>query len=179
MSGIDYGNDDLHNARLLGAYHARKGWGDTRLYQDWYLSLDHRDTRFLRTYTLRGEPGRTDIGNPQPMANNLVGLGAAVDNFQKALDVFGAALAGQMALAIDGFAAMPDFDGLLIAVERINLSYNLERVFIPAAFACWLAQHWPAWALPARLRMRLQNQMAHEGEILLRWWRWLGAGRIV
>ena len=173
MSGIDYGNDDLHNARLLGAYHVRKGWGDIRLYQDWYLSLDQRDTRFLRMYTLRGEPGRTDIGNPQPMANNLVGLGAAVARFNEAIGEFGKVFVDSFGPILECFSPTPDFEQILITVERINLRHNLERAFIPVTVASWLAQYWPAWALLARLRVRLQNQMAHEGEIMLRWWRWL------
>lgn len=67
-----------------------------------------------------------------------------------------------------------DPEEFLIMVERINLRHNLERILIPSSVAYWLAERWPVWALPAVAWVRLQNQMAHEGGILLKWCGWLG-----
>lgn len=51
-----------------------------------------------------------------------------------------------------------DSDAILVAVERIAFRNNLERIFVPATVACWLAEHWPAWALPAVAAQRVSNR---------------------
>lgn len=178
----NYGADDLHNARLLGAYHMRRGWGDSRLYSEWYLSLSPEDTRYIRWYILRGQPGRTDMGMAlfahevqESIGVNavLVGLVAAASRLSEAFVELGRTVARDAESASYGFADVfaqaLDSDRIMITIERINLRHNLERAFIPAPIAYWLARRWPAWALPAVAWSRLRNQMAHEGAILLRW----------
>lgn len=175
----NYGADDLHNARLLGAYHMRRGWGDSRLYSEWYLSLSPEDTRYIQWYIRRWEPGRTDMGMARfgYAVQDSIGVNAALVGLGAATNILAEAFSGLGRTMADVFAQAFDFDQILISVERINLRRNLERAFVPAPAACWLARRWPAWALPAVAWVRLRNQMQHEGEILLRWWRWLVKAR--
>lgn len=56
----DFGNDDLHNARLVGAYHARRGAGGDYL-DRWRRSLWANDFIWIMEYENRAEWGNTNI----------------------------------------------------------------------------------------------------------------------
>lgn len=68
-------------------------------------------------------------------------------------------------------------EGFLIIVERINLRHSLERILIPSSVACWLAERWPVWALPAVAWVRLRNRMVwvrHDRDLWVeKFWIWL------
>lgn len=157
----EYGDDALHNARLIGAYHVRKGWGDSEQMLGWRCSLHFADDYFIRRYETRREWGQMKLDEPRQITVPIDGqaaLAAAVDHFNKAIGEFGKALADSFAPILECFSPTPDFEQILIAVERINLRRNLERAFIPSTAACWLARRWPVWALPAVAWMRLRNR---------------------
>jgi len=172
----DYGDDDLHNARLVGAYHARKGAGGQYLAR-WKASLRAGDLVWIKEYERRGEWGNTSLPRyREPGLNAAIvtasGLAAAVTPFASAMQAIGdqyeAAFAGiGKAFAAAGedlarsFAAglqPADPEEYLIIVERINLRHNLERLLIPSVVACWLAHRWPSWALPAVAWVRLRRR---------------------
>lgn len=192
----DYGNDDLRNARLIAAYHVRRGaWPEYML--RWKASLSMRDRRWIDAYENRGEWGYTGPSLYDQMAK----MGANVDALRRAIGFgVGAALVElaphtaralqaaadaeerrireQALMGVDraggkdyavasvhdfatgytvGIQSAFDVDAILITVERLALRNKLERIFIPATVACWLAKRWPAWALPAVVVHRVQN----------------------
>lgn len=239
----NYGNDERHNARLCGGYHAHKGAGEEFLRQ-WKSRLSWKDRLWVQFYEQRGEWGHLDFALPSVPAG-LIQFGAMtvgqsnwyfvpvvesiLDQISKDLSrpreemrvAFGrwiatvpySAMEGanhcrQLALlgkplpweegydeeALDlpstedvlrqlagdlnaafasigasfveagqnivngmssGLHAIPE--EFLIIVERINLRCNLERILFPSSVACWIAERWPVWALPAVAWVRLQR----------------------
>lgn len=158
----DYGADWLHNARLIGAYHARRALPEQMA--AWKRSLKYSDRNYITIYEAAGEWGRTDLD---------VDVGAIAERTMASLMTSFAALGATIGQVVQGFAAglSSDFRGVLIVVERIALRHNLERIGLPPAAACWLAGRWPSWALPAIAWYWLQNRLADEGAILIGWWR--------
>lgn len=58
---LSYKNlDRLHRARLVGQYHARKGFGDLRAYGDWYNQLNAAERAFIHMYRGLGHDGALD-----------------------------------------------------------------------------------------------------------------------
>jgi hypothetical protein len=91
-------------------------------------------------------------------------LQAAASRLAEAFVALGNEIAQSLTPAANSFADyfdddgnLRDFDDILIIVERINLRHNLQRAFIPAPVACWLARRWPAWALPAVAWVRVRG----------------------
>lgn len=156
----NYGSDDLHNARLIAAFHVRRGaWPEYM--PRWKASLGWRDRLFIDAYESRGEWGNTCLALHLPSG----GAEAFTRNLSDAFASIGqsfAAVGAQIANAFATGLQPADPEEFLIIVERINLRHNLERILIPATIACWVARRWPAWALPAVAWMWLQ--------------RWLGRG---
>lgn len=52
--------DRLHRARLVGQYHARKGFDDLRAFASWYNQLNTEERAFLNFYQNLGHDGALD-----------------------------------------------------------------------------------------------------------------------
>lgn len=52
--------DRIHRARLVGQYHARKGFGDLRAYGDWYNQLNAEERAFIHMYRGLAHDGALD-----------------------------------------------------------------------------------------------------------------------
>lgn len=138
-----------------------------------YSSVDAAD--YCYQLALSGKPLPWERGYKEEPPRSLE---EAAERFSRNLGAGFASIGRSFAAAGENMARSfatglqpTDPEEFLIMVERIDLRHNLERILIPASVACWLARRWPTWALPAVAWVRLQNQMAHEGGIVLNWWR--------
>lgn len=59
------------------------------------------------------------------------------------------------ALADGGADALKRIKELYETIERVELADDLRAAYVPGPMADWLAQHWPAWAIPRRMRARV------------------------
>lgn len=58
---LNYGNlDRLHRARLVGQYHARKGFDSIQAFADWYSQLNAEERAFINFYQSFGHAGALD-----------------------------------------------------------------------------------------------------------------------
>lgn len=54
-----------------------------------------------------------------------------------------------------GAGAIKRVQELYETIERVDLADDLRAAYIPGPMADWMAQHWPAWAIPRRTGARL------------------------
>lgn len=172
-----YGVDEYHNARLIGAYHAHKGAGAEWLLS-WLLTLGLRDKAYIRIYEAKGEWGRTDLVSTYDLGAKLAqGITMGImpgmsfylaDMQQRHMEAQLREEQGETVIA-EWVYDPGTFDDTLIILERIKLRTVLEKCYLPLVAACWVASRLPSWLLPAVLYCRLQMQMAHEGDIIRKW----------
>ncbi len=187
----------LHEARLIGSYHAYKGAGDADLFAAWLNSLAPDDLRFINAYRAYGQPGRLDVeitlverlalgmafghawrnlpsvavdqleaaAAAAQAAAELEALGVTVGGAMRELNAAFVNLGNQLAEAIGsgigsairtgGADALKRLDELYETIERVELAEDLRAAYVPGPMADWMAQRWPAWAIPRRMRGRL------------------------
>ena len=150
---------NLELARLIGAYHARRGWGDAAEEARWRRSLSASERAWLRDYLLYGLAvfeQDAPVVIP-PMVTIDVAIKAATmlsRHFWK----IGEAIAGNIGSI--GLSVAPAFADLSAALERIQrdrlycrLSVaNVLGLHMPARLARWIADRYPLTLLPDALR---------------------------
>ena len=86
----------------------------------------------------------------QTVAGAMQDLSAAFANMGKQItEALGPALAD------GGAEAIKRIKELYETIERVELADDLRAAYVPGPMADWLAQHWPAWAIPRRTGARL------------------------
>lgn len=81
----------------------------------------------------------------------------AAQQLSEAFGALGRELAQALGPAFveDGAGAIKRALELYETIERVALADQLRAAYVPGSMADWLAQHWPAWAIPRRMRARV------------------------
>lgn len=147
-----YGDDDLHNARLVGAYHAHKALGN-EWYRPWRDSLGFRDAGYIAAYELRGEWGRTDLRSGFDMGKQMMsgitaglvpGLTTRMIEMERARveqGVLQQQACDNLAEAREsiGFLSCKD---IIVAMRHLRLTVFLATLHVPESVIEWIMERW-------------------------------------
>lgn len=176
---------NLHNARLVGSYHAYKAAGTPEQYQAWLSSLPPRDRLFVICYRERGEWGNLDHGDSLP---GVIPTGIDFSVFSGIMSEAIGRLSNmaQIFAGVGESAAQGLVDGLTGVVREIDwgaldrasrqlyregFRLQLLNCRIPSRLANWLADRWPYALLPSVVADQWDWFRFSLGEKILEWWR--------
>lgn len=149
---------NLELARLVGAYHARRGWGDAAEEERWRRSLSGPDRTVLLEYQLRG----AEIFDENPIRLGLhIVASPSISDAIRAASKFGDVMIDladriQRSLAPVGeqfFVMAADVAAVVERIQRDRLysrlrSANALGLRMPDRLARWVADRYPLdWTL--------------------------------
>lgn len=143
-----YGTDDLHDARLIGAYHAHKALGN-EWYRPWRDSLGIRDAGYIAAYELRGEWGRTDLRSGFDMGQQMMSgimAGLVPGSTTRMIEMERAQQEALQQHACDNLAAswglFPSHKDTIVAMRRLRLIVFLATLRVPESAIVWIMERW-------------------------------------
>ena len=137
---------NLELARLVGAYHARKGWGDPAIMTSWRNSLTPQERIAYLDYRMYGmmmfDRGAS-IVIPPSVPSGLIGAFAGLS---KQFQELGEAIADVLGKSVT--PAFADISAVIERIERDRLYSRLRSAHMPDQLARWITARYPLdWTL--------------------------------